>query len=1376
MSANNTPLEKQLFHLNLSRGIDQRVRPETGDPSVTLTRVENLVQNQNGGLVKRPGTPLLGGTATDDQGAALPPPTKLLRLVKGLGMVGNTSDLLHYQENLGKFRTVGRLPELVHESSDFIASSGTNVASRMTSGAASSGFYALAHGNPESVSPSPDVVAGKVVIYDINAGAAVAEYELTRITGDGDAFTQFDSDSMQLVFVQDRYLHIYILANNGTDAGIWGLVIDTAAALPEDGTLDATLLDNTGMTLSIVDAAVSGARSFVVVSDSTDTTVLCMSGGTQALADSASFAANLQLQAAANATHLWLLSASDLTALSVSSLSTVLVAPGAHGMTLSSNVTMACTTSNYVVVNLYTTETFGGSTVGTITTHHTTSAAGTACTLVCKLSGWKPSGNLFFDANTGKVFGACSKVSSFDVTGHAIVEFGGIPSVNILPAKLTNTNGGNSYTSRPVACSLEPHIAALNYKSLRPLSYDGIHHCLFLPIQTAARGTGYVVTKLKSCGHSAIASVNHGGSSVISGGAHVSYSGSIISETGFVDMPSVNANTTGGPGSPNGSYKYVAVHRYMDETGAVAYSRTSEVASVTVVSKIIPVLVTPCAVTLRDAKAAKTFGAGFTVDFRPTVTTEVYRTTAGGTQYYLVASNQAGTPGTGLSTQLLTVNANGFLSASDNLSDATLQSQPLLFRQPGTTNTPLDRYAPPLSNIICQHGDRLFTTDPYGVRVYYSSFFVDGEAPWYNPLFSFFVHGGTGPITALVSMDGRLLVFKRDGIFIVDGDGPPEGGVAGNEFSPPKRLATEYGCIDQRSVVVTTEGVVYRSGRGIELLTRSLQVKWLGERVFELVDANPVVTGSVLDASGRVHIGLAVSRSNSSVQTAIDGIELIYDFPSDCWTSSVFTDNSGTLGRCVQDMCLADLYGYGETVCYADASGAVVQESTATGLDRGSRYVTWALESGWIRTGQQTRQRISNILFLAKKVAGANHAIKMSLAYDYVDSYTQQNVWEPDVINGLAIEELCIKPSRQQVLAIRVKIEEQAPAVPISYPTGTGLGTAVLGVTGEIAPMNGAPFANRGTAGSLSNPPAVGGISPATGTTLGGTSVTIYGVNFTAGSTVTIGGVAATGVSYVSANQLTATTPAGSVGAKDVVVSTSGGSGTLSGAFTYAVVSFDPATLQASIWVKQTYAGAPWAFSASAGPSFWLGSFTSNTGDPTVASLNGYDVASYNGTQSLRALNAYSDTIYRPTAGGIIALFRPTAAAADTGSIYDNAAIIADSAGNTGLTYTSSGFRGFVSSSGYQSVLSAKPTGSWYLVMLRWDGSTLGLTVNSDSEVTTACGAVNLNGAYQLTGNGYASNFITGQVAEIMTLPVTPSLIDYAGFKSYVNTKYALSL
>lgn len=82
--------------------------------------------------------------------------------------------------------------------------------------------------------------------------------------------------------------------------------------------------------------------------------------------------------------------------------------------------------------------------------------------------------------------------------------------------------------------------------------------------------------------------------------------------------------------------------------------------------------------------------------------------------------------------------------------------------------------------------------------------------------------------------------------------------------------------------------------------------------------------------------------------------------------------------------------------------------------------------------------------------------------------------------------------------------------------------------------------------------PVISGINPNNGPTSGGMGVTVSGNNFQNGVSLKIDGIAATNVVYVNSFQFTATTPAGTAGAKDVMVTNPDGqSGTLTAGFSY---------------------------------------------------------------------------------------------------------------------------------------------------------------------------------------------------------------------------------
>ena len=91
------------------------------------------------------------------------------------------------------------------------------------------------------------------------------------------------------------------------------------------------------------------------------------------------------------------------------------------------------------------------------------------------------------------------------------------------------------------------------------------------------------------------------------------------------------------------------------------------------------------------------------------------------------------------------------------------------------------------------------------------------------------------------------------------------------------------------------------------------------------------------------------------------------------------------------------------------------------------------------------------------------------------------------------------------------------------------------------------------TFSAVSGPvPTVSSVSPNSGSTAGGTAVTITRTNFVAGATVTFGGTAATNVVVVNSTTITATTPGGNAGAATVTVTNPGGqAGSLANGFTY---------------------------------------------------------------------------------------------------------------------------------------------------------------------------------------------------------------------------------
>lgn len=114
---------------------------------------------------------------------------------------------------------------------------------------------------------------------------------------------------------------------------------------------------------------------------------------------------------------------------------------------------------------------------------------------------------------------------------------------------------------------------------------------------------------------------------------------------------------------------------------------------------------------------------------------------------------------------------------------------------------------------------------------------------------------------------------------------------------------------------------------------------------------------------------------------------------------------------------------------------------------------------------------------------------------------------------------------------------------------------ATLAVVGSLQSCGGSNPAGPTPPGPT---PSVTAVAPNSGSTLGGTKVTVTGTNFTSAVSVSFGGVPATGVQVASATQLTATTGEHASGAVDVIVVRGTQRGTLAGAFTFVAPSKTP--------------------------------------------------------------------------------------------------------------------------------------------------------------------------------------------------------------------------
>jgi hypothetical protein len=184
-----------------------------------------------------------------------------------------------------------------------------------------------------------------------------------------------------------------------------------------------------------------------------------------------------------------------------------------------------------------------------------------------------------------------------------------------------------------------------------------------------------------------------------------------------------------------------------------------------------------------------------------------------------------------------------------------------------------------------------------------------------------------------------------------------------------------------------------------------------------------------------------------------------------------------------------------------------------------------------------------------------------------------------------------------------------------NYLTNTGTKTGVTisasSSTTRITPVTSSDAPAFAT-------PTLTSLSVSSGVFAGGTASGIIGTNLSSVTGITVGGAAATGVTVNSSTSVSFTTPSGTLGAKDVVVSTMLGNFTLSSAFTYQktsqVISFD-ALAGAMLGVS---AAPSLRASATSGLSVTFSSAT-----PSICSISGSIISMLNpGTCTITASQA----------------------------------------------------------------------------------------------------------------------------------------------------------
>lgn len=295
--------------------------------------------------------------------------------------------------------------------------------------------------------------------------------------------------------------------------------------------------------------------------------------------------------------------------------------------------------------------------------------------------------------------------------------------------------------------------------------------------------------------------------------------------------------------------------------------------------------------------------------------------------------------------------------------------------------------------------------------------------------------GSTGAVRAIAPLDDKLIIFKKNAIYYMTGNGPDITG-AQDDFSEPVFITGTVGCENQQSIVFTPNGLLFESDKGRWLLGRDLSTTYLGAPVEKY---NDVTTKSAINVPG----------TNQVRMTLANDVTLMYDYFFNQWGTF---NNIPAISSVV----------YGGLHTYLNALGQVFQETPGKYID-GGNPVLMSFTTGWLSfAGLQGFERAYWFFLLGEYLSP--HKLICSI-YDYDQSVLQTTSITPDnyspaygrdTLYGTgspwggpsSLEQWRVFLSKQKCQAIQLTISEVFDS---TLGTAAGGGITLSGITFIVA-------------------------------------------------------------------------------------------------------------------------------------------------------------------------------------------------------------------------------------------------------------------------------------------------------------------------------------
>lgn len=498
--------------------------------------------------------------------------------------------------------------------------------------------------------------------------------------------------------------------------------------------------------------------------------------------------------------------------------------------------------------------------------------------------------------------------------------------------------------------------------------------------------------------------VSYGNNLNIASGYLTAFDGKSVTENNFHLFPEdVQIVGSSSFGPPANTYSYQVLYQYQDAQGNIFRSAPSKTYSITTAGSSAMYLLVP---TIRATNKTNVQIRAFRN--APTIDTLTFHEV------------------NPLNPALNNPNIDNVVILDSN-TDAQIIGNPDIY----TTGNVIEDTGAPSPTWISTYKLRLMMSDAESGNIWFSKEVIPGTSVEMSDLQTFSISQKFGNVICHIEMDDKFIIFTKsiDGslgaIYYMTGEGPDNTG-NNNDFSLPILITTTLTTNNPNSVVLTPDGVMFSSDKGIWVLGHDLSTSYIGSPV-EAFNGTTITSANLIPGVTQVRFTLNT------------GICLVWDYFQRQW--STFLNINATHGLIYQG-----LFSY---LSQQNQKALVLQETPGVYTDNG-RPILIGLTTSWLSlAGLQGYQRAYRLYVMGKYQSA--HLLSVSMAYDFNPGIVQTAVinpiqnqnqsWGSDPFWGSVIswggrsqlEQNRVNLVRQKCQSVQITIQEQLNPANLVY-------------------------------------------------------------------------------------------------------------------------------------------------------------------------------------------------------------------------------------------------------------------------------------------------------------------------------------------------------